>query len=174
MTSASQLQGEWKTLYNWMVLDPTCECCSQQDLQTEVLLIVNAAMDAKPRTQGMGCIASSLTLLEALMTGLGSHVTSYEHGEVDGANVFGTTTTRSWIRMETHCYVIENVAWWWLFFRHQAVLVYPKCHQDGFMDRFATVIDLWGPAGEVWQSWNRWIGGMNEINKSGGRVRDGF
>ncbi|MFC1712704.1 hypothetical protein ACFL6S_03485 [Candidatus Poribacteria bacterium] len=168
------IKGAWRDLYDWLLLDPTCKCCSEKDLEAEARMIVMAAIRAKPQTKGKGCIVSSLTLMNFLIGGLGNHIVNVKTGTVRGINVFGTRTTRTWIRIETHCYIIENVAWWWGFFRHQAVLVYPKCDKLGFMNPSATVIDLWGPAGKVWQSWENWAGGMSEVNRTAGRVRDKF
>jgi hypothetical protein len=173
-TNPAQLTGDWRKLYDWLVLDPTCECCSQTDLNAEALAIVNAAMAARPLAKGQGCIASSLTLFQSLVGGLGNHALSTTTGTVQGASWFGKTP-RTWVEIDTHCYTIINVAWWSGIFRHQAIGVFPKCYRGWILDNpFATVIDLWGPAGKVWNSWKGWIGGMGELNKSAGRVRDGF
>lgn len=166
-----KLSGAWLKLHNWLMLDAHPD---SGDHEAEALAIVNAAMEGRLRGRGQGCVTSSLSLMQCLLAGLEDHLVQVESGTVQGRNVYGTGTPRLWMKIETLAYAFENVAWWWGVYRHQAVLITPRSDDRGFLNPTATLIDLWGPAGKVWQPWGRWSGGMERVDKTVGRVRDGF
>lgn len=164
---------DWKSLERWLLADLECKCCDNKTLKAEVQAIISAAKSAyRSRSSGEGCISCSLRLMRALMVALPKATVA--SGTVRGANVFRTTTTRTWIRIETDCYVIEPVARWSWFFRHQAVAFFPKCNPDPYNWWGSTVIDIWWGVSGVWRSWHNWAGGAGEVGRTAGRVRDKF
>lgn len=202
VTSAKKLTGAWKKLYAWLILDTKCECCDQAMLNKEALAIINAAMSAKARLtgKGLGCIASTNTGMIAIDAGLRA-LYGPASGRVTSTTVpvkgitrplidsiaqwlTGRTAMRTAITIKSPCYVIQSVARWYpapnwysyiFWYRHQAILVYPKCRSDkaSLSWPFATVIDLYDGL-PVWKSWSRWLGGMGNLAKYAGRVASGW
>lgn len=204
VTDPKKLKGAWKALYDFLILHPTCKCCKKGDLKKEALAIVNGAMVAEKKLKGksLGCIACSRQVGSDLHRSLnklykGSGKLKHNSAVVSGAKraymdwvfakLLGKSTKRMWMKIETPCYIIENVARWsppeWSFtnplgypfwYRHQAVLVYPKCYKgDPFLNPRAVVIDLFDGK-PSWYSWKDWAGGMANVNKTVGRVKDKF
>lgn len=188
-SSAADLKGHWRTLFTRLLAVPLCELCDQTTKEREALAIINAiseAMDAlKPFT---GCIETSQLVVDKISGVPGAIIeTGNVNGSMWGGSLFGTTTTRTWMRVSTHCFVIEMVAWWrrpwWTLtipFRHQAVMITSRCSPD-YADPKIPIIDLWWLRGglslaaqPIWESYEDWAHGKDRIGKYAGRVEDGF
>lgn len=165
---------DWPSLERWLKNDPTCECCDSAKLNSEISKILAAAKHVySTRSWFEGCISISMRLMWQLAAAFPKAKKVVRSRKCPGP--FFRRVTRTWFVITTDCYTIELVARWTGPFRHQAVLLMPRCYRgDPFWWFGSTVIDLYWRYTGYWRPWFLWAGGSGRINKTVGRVRDCF
>ncbi len=145
----------------------SCPDCDNDTKLSEVKAIQDILTEKRENNPIQGCIASSLDLIISLSSIPNSQ---FSTGTVAGASWFDTTTTRTWVKVKTKCFVFDLVATWYGPIRHQAVQVqslWPGANDSKI------VLDTWILMPRASQSLADWAGDKSELEDTG-LVSSGF